>query len=65
MRDVVICLPGIMGSVLRKDGDDVWNISGGALLSALQTFGRSIQDLKLEQDPPDRDDLGDGITAPG
>lgn len=64
MRDVVVCLPGITGSVLRKDGRDVWNISGGALINALATFGRSIGDLKLEQDPPDVDDLGDGITAP-
>ena len=64
MRDVVVCIPGITGSVLRKDGRDLWNISGGALISALTTFGRSITDLKLEQDPPDVDDLGDGITAP-
>jgi pimeloyl-ACP methyl ester carboxylesterase len=64
MLDVVVCIPGITGSVLRKDGRDVWNISGGALISALTTFGRSITDLKLEQDPPDVDDLGDGITAP-
>jgi hypothetical protein len=64
MRDVVVCLPGITGSVLKKDGRDVWNISGGALISALRTLGGSIQDLKLEQDPPDVDDLGDGITAP-
>jgi hypothetical protein len=64
MRDVVVCIPGITGSVLRKDGEDVWNVSGGALLNALRTLGRSIDDLKLEQDPPDEDDLGDGITAP-
>jgi pimeloyl-ACP methyl ester carboxylesterase len=64
MRDVVVCIPGITGSVLRKGGRDVWNISGGALISALTTFGRSITDLKLEQDPPDVDDLGDGMTAP-
>ena len=64
MRDVVVCLPGIVGSVLKKDGRDIWNISGGALISALSTFGRSIRDLKLEQDPIDVDDLGDGITAP-
>ncbi|HEX7256153.1 MAG TPA: hypothetical protein VF236_09525, partial [Gaiellaceae bacterium] len=64
MRDVVVCIPGITGSVLRKDGRDIWNISGGALLSALTTLGRSIADLKLEDDPPDQDDLGDGITAP-
>lgn len=64
MRDVVVCLPGIMGSVLRKNGHDVWNISGSALISALRTLGGSIHDLELEEDPPDADDLGDGITAP-
>jgi pimeloyl-ACP methyl ester carboxylesterase len=64
MRDVVVCIPGITGSVLKKDGRDVWNISGGAVLSALTTLGGNIRDLKLEQDPPDVDDLGDGITAP-
>jgi hypothetical protein len=34
------------------------------VLSALTTFGKSIRDLKLERDPPEVDDLGDGITAP-
>lgn len=47
MRDVFVCLPGITASVLRKDGRDVWNISGGALFSALSTLGASIGDLKL------------------
>ena len=64
MRDVVVCLPGITGSVLQKNGRDVWNISGGAVINALTTLGHSIGDLKLEDDPPDVDDLGDGITAP-
>jgi hypothetical protein len=64
MRDVVVCLPGITGSVLQKDGRDVWNISGGALISALTTLGGSIKDLKLADDPADVDDLGDGVTAP-
>jgi hypothetical protein len=64
MRDVVVCLPGITGSVLQKNGRDVWNISGGAVIDALTTLGHSIGDLKLEHDPPDVDDLGDGVTAP-
>jgi hypothetical protein len=64
MRDVFVCLPGITGSVLRKDGRDIWNMSGGALFSALTTLGGSIRDLRLEDDPVDVDDLGDGITAP-
>ena len=63
MRDVVVMLPGIMGSVLQKDGKDVWNVSGGSVVNALLTLGRSVKDLKLEQDPPDVDDLGDGVKA--
>src|ERR687886_1933350 len=63
MRDVIVCLPGITGSVLQKDGHDVWNVSGGAVLGALKTLGRNIASLELHDDPPDVDDLGDGITA--
>lgn len=64
MRDVIVCLPGITGSVLQKNGRDVWNISAGSVISALRTLGHSIGDLQLHDDPPDVDDLGDGITAP-
>src|SRR6266496_1650277 len=63
-RDLIVTLPGITGSVLQKDGKDVWNVSGGAALNALRTLGGSIKKLQLKEDPPDVDDLGDGITAP-
>jgi pimeloyl-ACP methyl ester carboxylesterase len=63
MPDVVVCIPGITGSVLRKGNRDVWNISGSALLNALRTLGDSVRDLELEEDPVDEDDV-DGITAP-
>jgi pimeloyl-ACP methyl ester carboxylesterase len=63
MRDVVVVLPGITGSVLRKDGRDIWNVSGGAVLGALLSLGRNIKELALAEDPPDADDLGDGVTA--
>jgi hypothetical protein len=62
MRDVIVCIPGITGSVLRKDGKDVWNISGGAVLNALFSLGKSITQMKLEDDPIDVDDI-DGIKA--
>ena len=62
MRDVIVCIPGITGSVLRKDGKDIWNVSGGAILNALRTLGGSAKELKLEEDPVDADDV-DGITA--
>jgi pimeloyl-ACP methyl ester carboxylesterase len=62
MRDVVVLLPGITGSVLQKDGKDLWAISGEAAWSALRTLGGSLQQLYLDQDDPEAPDLGDGIT---
>ena len=62
MPDVIVCIPGITGSVLRKDGRDVWNVSGGAVFNALRTLGGNLQDLKLDDDPVDVDDV-DGIQA--
>ncbi len=63
MRDVVVMLPGITGSVLQKDGKDVWNVSGGSALRALLTLGGAVKELVLAEDPPDVDDLGDGVSA--
>ena len=65
MPDVVVLLPGITGSVLRKDGREVWGTSGGALLRTLLSGGGSIRDLALVDDNPDVDDPGDGVTVAG
>ena len=64
VTDVIVLLPGITGSVLAKDGKDVWALSGGAAMKSLLSLGGSIKDLELHGDDPDADDLGDGITAP-
>jgi pimeloyl-ACP methyl ester carboxylesterase len=64
ISDVIVVLPGITGSVLQKDGKDVWALSGGAASRALKSLGRSVKDLELQGDDPDADDLGDGVTAP-
>ena len=64
VSDVIVLLPGITGSVLQKDGKDVWAISGGAAIQALASLGKSIKRLELDGDDPDADDLGDGVTAP-
>lgn len=63
MRDLVVLLPGVMGSVLQKDGKDIWT-TGRATRAALTGLGSSsLQQLKLEEDDPDVDDLEDGIQA--
>jgi hypothetical protein len=63
--DVVVLLPGILGSVLQVEGRDVWAPSKGALLRGLLSLGGSVKNLELTGvDDIDKDDLGDGVTAP-
>jgi pimeloyl-ACP methyl ester carboxylesterase len=63
MRDLVFILPGISGSVLQKNGRDIWAPSGQAIFQALRSLGGSIRDLTLGGDDPEAEDLGDGVRA--
>jgi pimeloyl-ACP methyl ester carboxylesterase len=64
MGDVIVLLPGILGSVLARDGRDVWAVSPGAAWRAIRSLGHSADALELHGDDPSIDDLGDGVTAP-
>jgi hypothetical protein len=64
MRDVIVFLPGVTGSVLQKDGKDLWKVGAGAVLRALVSLGDNLDTLKIGEDPPELDDLDDGVTAP-
>ena len=63
IRDMVIVLPGITGSVLQKDSRPLWAISGRSIWDVVRTSGSSLEALQLNNDDPNVDDLGDGITA--
>jgi hypothetical protein len=64
MPDVMVLLPGITGSVLKKHGKVVWGFSAATIAKALFTLGGSMnKDLALPHDDPQVDDLGDGIVA--
>ena len=52
LNDMVVLLPGITGSVLQKDGKDVWAISGQAAWGWLRSLGNSLQELALKGDDP-------------
>lgn len=64
MSDVVVLLPGILGSVLSKGGKDVWGLSAGTIGRALWSLGDNVQDLAIPADALDRPDYDDGVTAP-
>lgn len=65
MRDIMVILPGIMGSILQKDGKDLWNVSGQAIWQVVKSLGNNLDDLKLEGDDSEGGDLGDGIVPSG
>ena len=65
MKDLVVILPGIMGSILQKDGKDLWNVSGQAIWQVVRSLGDRLGDLKLEGDDPEGGDLDDGVIPTG
>jgi hypothetical protein len=65
LKHMVVILPGITGSILQKDGKDLWAFSGRAIRDAVFHNTAYLKALELPpEDPPDTLDLGDGITAP-
>jgi pimeloyl-ACP methyl ester carboxylesterase len=63
LRDLVVVLPGIMGSALRdRHGDDVWKLSVGSILKGLLGRLRALKALQLPEGIGD-DHPGDGVVA--
>ena len=65
MKDLVVILPGVMGSILQKDGKDLWNVSGQAIWQVVSSLGDRLNDLKLAADDPNGGDIEDGIVPTG
>jgi Lecithin:cholesterol acyltransferase len=63
MSDVIILVPGILGSVLVKNGREVWGASGSSIAGNLITFGKALGRLELPQGIG-HDDPKDGVVAP-
>lgn len=62
MHDLIIFLPGIMGSVLTKNGRALWSLSPRAVSRVLQ-FKQLVSDLMLDGDDPHLPALDDGVLA--
>ena len=63
INDLVVILPGISGSVLQKDGKDLWANSGSAVFRILRNLGRDLEQMHVVEDDPERPVLDDGIEA--
>src|SRR5262245_25128865 len=58
MKDVIILVPGITGSVLQKGGEDIWAPSNKAFFLGL--FSDTTKHLELNDDG--QSDIVDGIS---
>lgn len=65
VKDIVVFIPGISGSVLTKHGKTVWAPQAGAALRGIFTGLRSVRSLAMDGDDHTLDDLGDGVEATG
>ena len=63
LNDVVVVLPGIMGSTLRdREGNEVWGTSLGSIVKGVLTRGKAIKRLELPAGIGD-DPAPDGVVA--
>ncbi|WP_445216107.1 lipase/acyltransferase domain-containing protein [Bradyrhizobium sp. Pa8] len=63
MSDLIVLIPGLMGSVLVKDGKEIWAASGRTALKNLFHLKGSVTELKLPKGLG-AGDPKDGVTAP-
>lgn len=47
MKDVLVVVPGIMGSTLYRGDTPLWDVTKGRIASALSSWGRSSKALRL------------------
>ena len=64
VRDVVVVLPGIMGSELSVGNKRAWSLQKRTLMSGILTLGRQIEPLIIVGDDGYSDPDDQASTAP-
>jgi hypothetical protein len=63
MRDIVILLPGILGSVLKKGEREIWSPWTKMVPGTILSLGSSLQQLKLDCNDSDADEPRNRVQA--
>jgi pimeloyl-ACP methyl ester carboxylesterase len=65
VRDVVVVVPGIMGSELVDARNrTIWSVSAGSLCNAIRSLGNSLRRLQLDEGIDDNTPVGDKAMTP-
>jgi pimeloyl-ACP methyl ester carboxylesterase len=62
LNDIIVLIPGITGSVLKRGDDIIWPPLGRGLLRMLRDRDWRLEAMVLENEDPERDLLDDRIT---
>ncbi|MGH7819396.1 MAG: lipase/acyltransferase domain-containing protein, partial [Candidatus Binatia bacterium] len=65
VKDLVIFIPGMMGSRLLYNGVPIWGDESRTFLAWIRKHGDELARLSIGPDDPELESLGDGITAEG
>jgi alpha-beta hydrolase superfamily lysophospholipase len=60
--DIIVVIPGVMGSTLIRDGHEFWALTKRSIMRGLATLGHDLRHLKLAADIRD-EPADDGVTA--
>jgi pimeloyl-ACP methyl ester carboxylesterase len=63
VHELVVVVPGILGSTLEKDGKEFWGIDARRLVVNLATFGQRLKKALTIGADADPDDPKDGVEA--
>ncbi len=61
-NDLIVVIPGIIGSTLTRAGTEIWSSKPTTVLAALATLGKQLKKLQLPSDIGD-DAPNDGVEA--
>ena len=65
VKNLVIVVPGMLGSRLTWNGTSIWGEGSPSFLEWARQRGGDLARLSLGSDDPAADDLGDGVSADG
>jgi pimeloyl-ACP methyl ester carboxylesterase len=65
VSDLIVIVPGILGSRLMKNGDEVWGTTARRLLVNILTFGHFMKSKLAIPADVDPDEPNDGVMASG
>jgi len=53
MPDIIVLIPGILGSVLEKDGKTIWGPNWSAIKGVIPVWGQSLDRMTIVDDDPE------------